>query len=189
MSDKEPSSACYRRLAKNAWMLRTRSRTEYGGPSCYRWRRSGSDLRMNARTALGFSRYKPNGQRCNSNSRLNPTTTRRNRLPQLGVCISVARLEICFVHFLGMVSLGVDCNCRVTLPAPRPGSTAADVAGDPGENVGVDVRRLTHACPGPGQQKPLGQPQHDGRPLDRCTQRDALPLARGRLTRHRFPLV
>jgi hypothetical protein len=26
MSDKKPSSACYRRLAKNAWMLRTRSR-------------------------------------------------------------------------------------------------------------------------------------------------------------------
>jgi len=90
---------------------------------------------------------------------------------------------------LGDGGFGVDCNCRVTLPAPRPGPTAADVAGDPGENVGVDVRRLTHACPGPGQQKPLGQPQHDGRPLDRCTQRDALPLARGRLTRHRFPLV
>jgi hypothetical protein len=97
-------------LPKNAWMLRTRSRTEYGGPSWYRWRRSGSDLRMNARTALGFSRYKPNGQRCNSNSRLNPTTTRRNRLPQLGVCISVALLEICFVHLenpaLGCESIG-----------------------------------------------------------------------------------
>ena len=53
-------------------------------------------------------------------------------------------------------------------------STAADVAGDPGENVGVDVRRLAHACPGPGQQQPLGQPQHDGRPLDRCKQRVSL---------------
>ena len=71
-------------LRENVWRSHTHFRTGKGGPSCYRWRKSGNGCRTSMRPATRpyFSRLRASDQPCNSNSRVSPRTTRRNRPPQ-----------------------------------------------------------------------------------------------------------
>src|SRR5215475_2473951 len=73
-------------LRENVWRSRIPFRPENVGPSCCRWRKSGSGWRTSTRTAArpccGQSRA--SSRPCSSNSRFSPrTTTSKNKPPQM----------------------------------------------------------------------------------------------------------
>jgi hypothetical protein len=99
-------------LRENVWRSHTHFRTGNGGPSCYRWRKSGNGCRTSMRPATRpyFSRLRASDRPCSSNSRFSPTT-RRNRPP-------LARFDPLDPQWPLLNLTVARFNCRHTEPRP-----------------------------------------------------------------------